>query len=166
MFQSVSGCKVSKSMPRNRCKLVTLKRETLKLLALAELESLTRALLAVLFAFLDARVARQKTFALELFAQFRVELKQGAGNAQAHRISLAIHTASGDIGQHIEAGGALGGDQRLARFHPLRLGDKILLKGAIVDLELATAGTQKNAGDRRLATACTIILNQDRKSVV
>src|SRR6185437_15962288 len=47
-------------------------------LALAELESLASALLPVLLALLDARIAGEQTFALQRLAQLGVELEQGA----------------------------------------------------------------------------------------
>jgi hypothetical protein len=50
-------------------------------LALAELEALACALLSVLLAFLGAGVAGEEALALQLLAQFNVELQQGAGNA-------------------------------------------------------------------------------------
>jgi hypothetical protein len=48
-------------------------------LALAELEALAGALLPVFFAFLHARIARQKTVLAQTRAQLRIENRQRAG---------------------------------------------------------------------------------------
>lgn len=50
-------------------------------LPLAELEAFTGTLLSVLLAFFGAGVAGEEALALQLLAQFNVELQQGAGNA-------------------------------------------------------------------------------------
>src|SRR5947209_849983 len=63
-------------------------------LALRELEPLSRALLAVLLAFLAARVARDHALGLQFLAQFCVELHQGARHTQLHRVGLAAHPAT------------------------------------------------------------------------
>src|ERR1700730_4232954 len=50
-------------------------------LALAQLESLSSALLPVLLALLDACIAGEQSVGLERLAQLDVELEQGAGDA-------------------------------------------------------------------------------------
>ena len=57
-------------------------------LALGELESLARALLSVFLAFLHARVARQKTVGAQRRPQLRIELRNRARQAHAHRAGL------------------------------------------------------------------------------
>src|SRR4051812_38090879 len=71
-----------------------------KRLALAELEPLTCALLAVLLAFLASRIAPQETCCLQLRAQFRIEQDQRAGKAHLYCAGLSIHAATvhGDRG--------------------------------------------------------------------
>src|SRR5215831_1494765 len=71
-------------------------------LAFAELEALARALLPVLLALLDARVARQEAFLLQLRPQFEVVFDQRAGDAEAQRAGLAGDAAAGDRRQHVE----------------------------------------------------------------
>src|SRR5687768_6227290 len=66
------------------------------LLTFTELEALACARQPVLLAFLDARVGRQQAVLLELLAQLGVELHQCAGDAQAHRAGLSVHSAPGD----------------------------------------------------------------------
>src|SRR6476469_7994621 len=63
------------------------------LLALAELETRPGALLAVLLAFLLARVARQEPGRLQAGAQITIELEQGARDAVPDRTGLARATA-------------------------------------------------------------------------
>src|SRR4051794_5690963 len=72
------------------------------ILAFAELEALARALLPVLLALLDARVARQEAFLLQLRPELQVVLDQGAGDAEAQRAGLAGDAAAGDRRQHVE----------------------------------------------------------------
>ena len=83
--------------------------------SLRELEPLSRTLLSVLLALFAAGVAADESFGLQLLAQLRVELHQRASNTELHGISLAVHAAAGNIGQHIERCGSFGGDQRLLR---------------------------------------------------
>src|ERR1700743_4010059 len=71
-------------------------------LALAELEPLAGALLPVLLALLDARIAGEQTFGLQRFAQLDVELKESAGDAHLHRIGLGADAAAGDICEDAE----------------------------------------------------------------
>ena len=59
-------------------------------LALGELEALAGALLTVLLTLLDASVAGQQAISLQGLAQFSIELKQGAGNAELDCIACAV----------------------------------------------------------------------------
>src|SRR6476659_6362564 len=63
-------------------------------LSFAELEALACALLPVLLALLDARVARQEAFFLELRPQLDVVFDQRAGDAEAQRAGLAGDAAA------------------------------------------------------------------------
>src|ERR1044071_4690999 len=65
-------------------------------LSLRELETLARALLAVLLPFLASRIARHKPRLLQASAEFRVQLDQSPRDSMAHcsrlpRISPAVH---------------------------------------------------------------------------
>src|SRR4029077_1501282 len=71
-------------------------------LPFAELEALARALLPVLLAFLDARVARQEAFLLELRPELDVVLDERARDAEAERARLAGDAAAGDGREHVE----------------------------------------------------------------
>src|SRR5437764_14551083 len=66
----------------------------LGLLALAELETGAGALLAVLLAFLLARIARQEPGRLEAVAQLAVELEQGARDAVPYRTGVTRDAAA------------------------------------------------------------------------
>src|ERR1019366_4813706 len=70
---------------------------THRFLTLRELEALTCTLLAVLLAFLHARVASEEAFGLHLAAEFRVEELESAGEAHADCIRLAMDAATADI---------------------------------------------------------------------
>src|SRR5580700_3063595 len=71
-------------------------------LPLRELEASASALLAVLLAFLAARIARDHAAGLESLSQFDVELHQRACNTELHCIGLAVHAATLDRGQDVE----------------------------------------------------------------
>src|SRR5215472_3430706 len=129
-----------------------------KQLPLAELEALARTLLSVLLAFLAAGVARKHAFALQFRAQLGVELEQSAGDAQAHGTGLSIHASAIDGGDHAKVAAGFGYHKRLARRDALLFGDEILIEGAIVHLELARSGTQKDSSGRRLAASGSVKL--------
>src|SRR5688572_7664590 len=65
-------------------------------LPFAELEALARALLSVLLALLDARIARQEAFLLEPWPQLQVVFDQRARDAEAQGAGLARDAAAGD----------------------------------------------------------------------
>src|SRR5438045_9713703 len=83
-------------------------------LPFTELEALARALLPVLLALLDARVARQEAFLLQLRPELGVVLDERAGDAQAQRAGLAGDAAAGDSGEHVELLGRFRHGQRTA----------------------------------------------------
>src|SRR6186997_3079207 len=97
-------------------------------LPLAELEALARALLTVLLAFLDARVARQEAFFLQPRAQLEVVADQRPGDAEAQRAGLAGDAAAGDGRQHVELIGGLGDRQRLLDLGAVRFGGEGLFE--------------------------------------
>src|ERR1043165_8278554 len=81
-------------------------------LPFAELEALARALLPVLLALLDARVARQEAFLLQLRPELGVVRDERAGDAEAQRARLAGGAAAGNGREHVEFIGRFGHGQR------------------------------------------------------
>src|SRR5262249_40424669 len=118
-----------------------------------------RALLSILLALFSASVTGEEAFHLQLFAQFDVELKQGAGNAHLERARLTVDSAAGNVGVNIKRRSGFAGDQRLFHLDALRFGQEILVQFAAVHLELAAAGTQENPGHARLPASRSVILN-------
>src|ERR1700733_11138406 len=129
-------------------------------LPLRELEALASALLAILLALFAARIAADHTLGLQLLPQFGVELHQGPGNAQLHRVGLAAHSATQHAGNDVEGRHRIGRSQWRFRRRTLRRSHEILFKGTSVHAELAAARTQINAGDRPLAASRSVVLNQ------
>src|SRR6188474_407280 len=78
------------------------------LLTLAELESLTRSLLSVLFPFLDPRIAGQEASFLEPLPQFDVVFHERPRNPEPQRAGLAGDAAAADRGEHVELIGRFG----------------------------------------------------------
>src|ERR1700730_2688173 len=70
-------------------------------LALAELEALAGALLAVLLAFAHARIAGQETIFAQAGTQLRVKNRERAGQSHAHRARLAADAATIHGGHHV-----------------------------------------------------------------
>src|SRR5262245_29207381 len=116
----------------------------MSLLAFAELEALARALLSVLLAFLDPRVARQEAFLLQLRPELDVVLDEGARDAEAQRAGLAGDAAAGDRGQHVELVGRFGHGQRSLDLGAERFGGEGLLDGLAVDRQDSRAGPQED----------------------
>src|ERR1043166_945036 len=81
-------------------------------LTFAELEALARALLPVLLAFLDARVARQEAFLLQLRPQLDVVLDERPRDPEAERARLTSDAAAGDGREHVELIRRFGDGQR------------------------------------------------------
>src|SRR5512143_1771924 len=130
-----------------------------KRLALAELEPAAGALLSVLLALLDPRVAGQEAGLLELAPQLGVELAQGPRDAVADRPGLRADAAAVDRGHDVEAVVRLGDRERL--LDDLLQGfdaAEVLVEAAVVQLELARAGAEVDAGDRGLALAGSAVL--------
>src|SRR5262249_29967654 len=129
------------------------------ILAFAELEALARALLSVLLPLLDARVARQEPFLLQLRPQLDVVFDGGAGDAEPQRAGLAGDAATGDGREHVEFIGCFGHGQRPLDLGAERFGGEGLLEGLAVDRQNPGAGSQEHAGGRRLAPAGPVILD-------
>src|SRR5882762_8984506 len=73
-----------------------------KRLALRELEPLAGALLTVLLALLDARIASQQAVGLQCLAQLNVELEECTCNSELHSISLCRNAATANRRQYVE----------------------------------------------------------------
>src|SRR5512139_2808596 len=114
-----------------------------KQLALAELEPAAGALLPVLLALLDPRVARQEAGLLELAPQLGVELAQGPRDAVPDRPRLRADAAAVDRGHDVEAVVRLGDREGL--LDDLLQGldaAEVLVEPMVVQLELARAGAE------------------------
>src|SRR2546421_9405900 len=127
-------------------------------LAFRELEALARALLAVLLALLDARVACDEARLLQGGPEVGVKFHQRARDAVAHRAGLPGGAAARDVDEDVELRRRLGQLQRLAYDHAQRFVRKILIKRLASDLNLARAGAQIDARRRSLAPPRAVIL--------
>src|SRR6266542_2119116 len=137
-----------------------------KSLALAELEALARALLAILLALFLPRVARHQPVGLHLGAQLGVELLQRARHAHAHRAGLCRHAAAGAGGGHVKAVRSFRENQGLARNNALHVRHKVFLEALAVDLDDTGAGAEEDAGYARFAASRSIVLNQFSHALV
>src|SRR5262245_27472796 len=115
------------------------------MLTFRELESLTRALLTVLFTLFGAGISREQAGLLELLPQLGVELEQRARDAVTHRAGLTGHPAAVDIDQHVEFVDRVGQLQRLADDHAKSFILEIRIESGAIDFEIAAAGTQVDA---------------------
>src|SRR5205085_11432141 len=87
--------------------LITL-HSALPLLAFRELDALARALLPVLLALLDARVACDEARLLQGWAQFGVNFHAHASDAMAHRAGLPGGAAARNVDEDVELRRRLG----------------------------------------------------------
>lgn len=101
-------------------------------LSFRELESLASALLAILLAFFDSRVARDKTGLLQASAKFGIEFYKRPRDAVTNCARLSCKTASIDIDQNVEFADRIGQVKRLTDDHAMHLVLKIVLKLALV----------------------------------
>src|SRR6267142_595299 len=124
-------------------------------LALGELESLARALLAVLLALLHAGVAEQKTLGAKRRPQFGIELRNGARQTHTDGTSLSAHAATMRGDNYVHLLGHVGEFERLGSVVlPCKIRE-VVVDRAFVYSEFARAGAQKYARDRFLAAAGT-----------
>src|SRR5260370_35216148 len=128
-------------------------------LSLRELESFARALLAVLLAFLDPRIARDQACVFQGRPQVAVVLNQSARNSVTNRAGLTRRSAAGHIDEHIELGRRLSQLHRLTNNHPQRLVRKINIKRSAIDLNVARAGSQIDSRRRALAPSSSVVFN-------
>src|SRR5216684_2639017 len=109
--------------------------------SLRELESLARALLSVLLAFLDPRIARDQSRVFQGRPQVAVVLNQSSRNSVTNRSGLARWSAAGNVDQHVELGCRLSQLHRLTNDHPQRLVRKIHIERSAINLKVAGAGS-------------------------
>src|SRR5450755_3148363 len=128
-------------------------------LSLAELEALACALLSVLLTLFCARVTCNHALGLELPAELRIKFHQSARDSEAHCVGLSGYSAAAYIGEDIESRRTVSRDQRPLRGNALRRRHKILVERLAVDFEFAAARAKKNARDRHLAAAGSVVLN-------
>src|SRR5205809_3389417 len=131
-------------------------RRSAKRLPLGELDSLSRALLTVLLAFLHARIAGEKTVLTQRRAQFRVEARNRPRQSHAHRSSLAANAAAMRGHNHVNLIGQASKLQRLDRVVlPCEIRE-IDVHCPLVDRELAASRTKEHARDRFFAASCAV----------
>src|SRR5690349_9536050 len=110
-----------------------------KSLTLRELEALARALLAVLLAFLHARIARQESVFPQCRPQFGVEPRDRAGESHANGPCLSASAAAVRRDHHIDLVSKIGEFQRLGGVVlPSEIGEVLLYRPA-VDRKFARA---------------------------
>jgi hypothetical protein len=125
--------------------------------ALRELEAAAGAGLAVLLAFLDARVAGQQAARLQDAAEFRLAADEGAGDAVAQGEGLSDLAAAADGGDDVELVGHAGDGQRLNDVVAHHIAHEVAVEGAAVDLDLAGAGPEADGGGGFLApSGCAV----------
>src|SRR4030095_10402540 len=127
--------------------------------ALRVLETGTRPPLPVLLPLLGAGIPRQKPGFLQFGTQLPVVVHQRPGKAVTDRSRLARHAASLDADVDVEFVRRLGEQQRLPDDELEALALEIVVHGAIVDLDLADAGAQKNTRRRMLPPPRAVILD-------
>src|SRR5687768_4470054 len=128
-------------------------------LTFAELEPLARASQAVLLAFLDARVGRQEPVLLQLLAQLRVVVDEGARDPELDRAGLAVDAAAGDRREDVELLTHFGHRQRALDLRPQGVGGEVALELAVVDGDGPRAGAKEHAGGRCLAATRGVIFD-------
>jgi len=129
-------------------------------LAFGELEALAGALLAVLLAFVRARIAREETELLQLSAEFRVELAQRTGNAEANGAGLTDHATANRGYEDVELVRHFGGEKGLPDGRARGFVGKVVFEVALIDLDVPIAGAEEHAGDRSLAASGSQMLGQ------
>src|SRR5712692_904285 len=102
-------------------------------LSLRELESLARALLSVLLAFLDTRIARDQSRVFQCRPQVAIVFNQSSRDSVTNRAGLARRSAASDIYEHIELVCRLSQLHRLPNNHAQSFVRKINLERSAID---------------------------------
>src|SRR5258706_1031031 len=134
-------------------------RRSPKFLSLRELETLARALLSVLLAFFNTRIAGNQSGLLQSGPQVAVIFNQGACNAVANRPCLTGRAAAGHVDQHVELGRGFRQVKRLTNNHPVCFVGKVRLESFSVDQEIACARSQIDSSGRSLSPPGSVVLN-------
>jgi hypothetical protein len=109
-------------------------------LSLRELEALAGALLAILLAFLDARVARDQARLLQRRSQISVVFEQRARNTMTDGACLARRASASHIDQDVKLCNGLRQLQWLSNNHAQSFIGKICIECFAIDFELAPTG--------------------------
>src|SRR5216684_5185017 len=124
-------------------------------LAFGELESLARALLAVLLSFMLPGVACQQPKLFQFWTQLGIEFDECARDTQPRRAGLSGGATAVGQNDDVELVGHLGRKQRLPDHGPSRLIHEIMFESPAVDGDGALARAQEDARDRGLSPACS-----------
>src|SRR4051812_29795922 len=106
-------------------------------LALAELQALAGARLAVFLTFLHTRIAGEKSLCLESGTEVRIRFEEGARDAVPDRTGLAVRAAAGDIDADVVLSQGIRGHQRLQEMHALGFDHEVILHRATINRHLA-----------------------------
>ena len=99
------------------------------------------------------RIAGQQSGRPELGAVHPVGLDQRPGDRHAHRAGLAGLAAAVHVRLHVEGAQGVGGGERLLDVLDQRRTGEVVTQRAAVDVPLAGAGGEVDAGDAGLAAA-------------
>src|SRR5579872_6294885 len=122
-------------------------------LPFGELEAAARFGLAVFLALHDAAVAGQEAAMLQEGAQPRLVKGERPADAVPDRTGLARKAAAGHRAPHVELAEPVGDDKRLADQHAQNGPGEIDRAVPPIDLDIAVAGFDPDAGDGVLALA-------------
>jgi len=107
-----------------------------------ELEAFARALLAILLAFLNTRIASDQSRLLQCRAKVRVEFEQCAGDSVSNGSGLARRASTFDVNQNVKLGSRFSQLQRLTDDHPQSLIGEVTIERLPVNNDIAGAGSQ------------------------
>src|SRR6185295_8206439 len=128
-------------------------------LSLRKLKTFSRALLSVLLAFLNTRIACHKTCMFERGTKIGIVFEQRSCDAVSDRSRLARWTTTRNVDDEIKLVRGLSQLQWLTNDHPQGFVWKIPVERFVVNLDFARAGSQVNSGRCRFASPGSVILN-------
>src|ERR1051325_1371202 len=128
-------------------------------LSLRKLEPLSRALLSVLLAFLDTRIAGHQTCMLESWTKIGIELEQCSRDAMPDRSRLAGRTTAGDVDDEVKLVRGFSQLQGLTNNHSQSFIGEVAVKRFVVDLDFTRTVSQINSGSCRFAPPRSVILS-------